>query len=231
MGGERVDKPIKTPIPLVRQGRNYTCGLASLEAVNEAFGTRDEGELEIAEHAGSTPEAGTDPNSLQGEAERLGLKSELHENLTLDQLKGFLDQEKPVICAIQAWGEPENYGQLDDGHYVVAIGYDDENIYFEDPSMEGHYGYLPNEEFLARWRDKEDDGEIWNRSGLVLWREGVELPDEPVGETEKIGTDLADLPILQRARLKGFPRFRNKELQQWANVLSLLAEIKEHARA
>ena len=30
-----------------------------------------------------------------------------------------------------------------DGNYIVAIGYDENNIYFEDPSILGGVGYIP----------------------------------------------------------------------------------------
>ena len=36
---------------------------------------------------------------------------------------------------------------------MVAIGYDDKFIYFEDPSILGGVGYIPKAEFLVRWHD------------------------------------------------------------------------------
>lgn len=45
----------------------------------------------------------------------------------------------------------------EDGHYVVAIGYDEKYIYFEDPSILGGIGYIPKSEFLRRWHDYDMD--------------------------------------------------------------------------
>lgn len=40
---------------------------------------------------------------------------------------------------------------------MIAIGYDDDNIYFEDPAIFGK-GYIPKKEFLKRWHalDKKE---------------------------------------------------------------------------
>jgi hypothetical protein len=52
--------------------------------------------------------------------------------------------------AIQAWVDnndgkfPIDWKNLwDDGHYCVAVGYDEERIFFMDPSTLGHYTYIP----------------------------------------------------------------------------------------
>ena len=38
---------------------------------------------------------------------------------------------------------------------MVLIGYDDENLYFMDPSTGRHYAYIPRGEFVDRWHDVE----------------------------------------------------------------------------
>jgi len=51
----------------------------------------------------------------------------------------------PVLVAIQAYRSDERIAWedcWDDGHYVVVIGYDQNNIYFEDPSLLGSVGYI-----------------------------------------------------------------------------------------
>jgi len=92
------------------------------------------------------------------------------EGMTIDELKDYLDEEKPVICNIQAWGEPKYYKTADSGHYVVAIGYDDEKIYFEDPSIDEHRGYLSYKDFDKRWHDKETDNVHTDHLGIVIWK-------------------------------------------------------------
>jgi uncharacterized protein YvpB len=53
-----------------------------------------------------------------------------------------------------------------DGHFIVAIGYDDQNFYFEDPSLAGRRGFIPIAEFDQRWH--EDDSGHKLRLGLVI---------------------------------------------------------------
>jgi predicted double-glycine peptidase len=52
---------------------------------------------------------------------------------------------RPVIVQIQAWGdEGTDYtNDFDDGHYVVAIGFDENYLYFEDPWIIGNIAYIP----------------------------------------------------------------------------------------
>ena len=40
------------------------------------------------------------------------------------------------------------------GHYMVVIGIDNQNVYFEDPAILGSRGYITDQEFLDRWHDQ-----------------------------------------------------------------------------
>jgi predicted double-glycine peptidase len=75
---------------------------------------------------------------------------------------------------MQAWDETpdkeKTYKKLGSGHYVVVIGYDDNYVYFEDPVLEGERGVLTYDEFAKRWHDKDRDGKVYHRFGLVLWK-------------------------------------------------------------
>jgi len=64
------------------------------------------------------------------------------------------------MLPIQAWqDEPRDYrADWADGHRVVAVGYDGDNMYFMDPSTPGQYTFIPIPEFLSRWRDTDMDG-------------------------------------------------------------------------
>ena len=81
------------------------------------------------------------------------------DNVSLEQLRQHLDQGRPVIVLIQAWADRHltlrqwrnNY---DDGHYVVLIGYEGVELYFEDPAS-FHRTWLRENEFLARWHDRD----------------------------------------------------------------------------
>ena len=69
-----------------------------------------------------------------------------------------IDKQKRAIVraiSIQAYGDPQTYYRDDNGHYVVAVGYDKANFYFEDPVLQGRAGFLPAKEFDRRWHDDE----------------------------------------------------------------------------
>ncbi len=108
---------------------------------------------------------------MAGFAASLNFQTEIFTGMTLGELKKWIDERKPVIVSIQAWAEkPVHYAaDWDDGHYVVAVGYDEQNIYFMDPSILGHYAYLPLSEFVRRWHDR--DGErVLDQFGIVISR-------------------------------------------------------------
>ncbi len=54
-----------------------------------------------------------------------------------------MNQGTHIIVNAQAWTDDQN-----DGHYMVVIGVDNENVYFEDPAVLGSRGYISNQEFL-----------------------------------------------------------------------------------
>jgi len=112
----------------------------------------------LMQELGTTPEAGTPPDAIVRVARDYGLSAELRLNLTLADLEQSVVEKSPVIIACQAWTDtdPEELNwdtDWEDGHYMVVIGLDDENVYFEDPSMLGTRGMIPMQEFLSRWHD------------------------------------------------------------------------------
>jgi predicted double-glycine peptidase len=147
-------------VPYVRQSTNYTCGAAALQAVLARWGI-DEREDRLIARLHSTPENGTHPADIVRVARDFGLRAELREALTLDDLKDALDRDVTAIVDLQAWRVEEDrrpWTELwDDGHYMVLIGMDGKNLYFEDPSLLGSRGFIPRQEFLDRWHDYEGE--------------------------------------------------------------------------
>ena len=96
--------------------------------------------------------------------------AQTYNRMTIDQLKAYIDAQTPVLLTIQAWPEKTVDWSQDwkDGHYVVAIGYDSDNIYFMDPATIGNYTYIPVDEFLARWHDKDQRKKKLINFGIVI---------------------------------------------------------------
>ena len=171
-------------LPLYRQSHNFTCGVACVSSVlryaGYDFDTREDRLLWELE---ATPENGTNylkiaeylesvrtedfPNTQVIATEVMCVdyaSNEAdfgHTDSLLSQLREALDDDSPVICAIQAWNDDGDYQAKteDDGHYVVLIGYQKDTekdtyiYYFMDPSTAGSYTYLSEEEFILRWHD------------------------------------------------------------------------------
>jgi|SRR5262252_479680 len=160
---------VKIPLPSVRQQKSFSCGAAALRAICEFYKVGPETEEEFIKALHTNEKEGTEPDEIVRGAKLFGLNAVKKEGMSLKELLTYIDKQWPVICNIQAWGAPKYYKTDESGHYVVAIGYDDKHIYFEDPSIEGDRGKLTYEDFEDRWHDKETSGEKTRHLGIVCW--------------------------------------------------------------
>lgn len=160
-------------LPLVRQATDYTCGIGALSSVLAYYGieTREDA---LAKQLKSDPKNGTAYQRIAKHAQEQGCEVRIIKNMTLQELKSFLDRQLPVICLVQAWGDdPSQYEKgWKNGHYVVAAGYDEKNIYLMDPSTLGNFAYVPVASFLKRWHDTDGKERLFN-FGMVISRDHV----------------------------------------------------------
>ena len=145
-------------VPDVRQPSDYSSGATSLQAVLSYYGM-DINADELINMTNTTPENATSPENLADAARKMGFNAEIKQNMTLKDLQGYLNQGTPIIVDVQAWKSNTTNVQnwtddIVDGHYMVVIGIDDENVYLEDPAVLGSRGYISNQEFLERWHDQ-----------------------------------------------------------------------------
>jgi uncharacterized protein len=146
-------------VPDVRQSTVYSCGAAALQAVMSYYGL-DRRERALMDSLKTSEEAGTSPANIVRVAEENGFRAVIREGLILEDLEEAVRGRIPVIADIQAWTDATKSGfswgsDWEDGHYVVVIGIDRENVYVEDPSLLGTRGVIPRAEFVERWRDYE----------------------------------------------------------------------------
>jgi len=163
---------IKIHLPGVQQKKWFSCGAAVIQTIMGYFGVGPIEQSEYVEALGTNSSAGTPPNKIIKFAQNHGLRVKTFKNMTLEQLKKNIDKCRPVLCIIQAWGDPQRYDRNLSGHYVIAVGYDEKYIYFEDPSIEAYRGYLTYSEFEYRWHDEDSSKKIYNRFGVVIWMSG-----------------------------------------------------------
>jgi predicted double-glycine peptidase len=168
-------------VPLTRQATSYTCGVAALQSVLSYYGD-DYNERDLEKELRSDPKEGTSYQSMLTFAREHGYSAAAYFNMNLKQLEQNVSNDKPTIVAIQAWRDNEKIAwknAWDDGHYVVAIGYDKENIYFMDPSILGYYAFIPKKEFLIRWHDQENNKKLLHL-GIVITK------DKPLYDPSKL---------------------------------------------
>lgn len=156
-GVERTALPgaIRVRAPLVRQPDGYSCGVAALQSVLHYYGVAVRFD-KLAAALGADPEQGTNYQRIATYARTCGIDVTVHTEMTLEMLYAWVDDGVPVIVALQAWGDGLTSAYVDawnDGHYAVVVGYDQNSVYFMDPSTLGNYTYIPTQQFLARWHD------------------------------------------------------------------------------
>jgi len=159
-------------VPLCRQEKSFTCGVAATQSVLAFYGVVDGIRQDQLAKSLRTTRNGTRYQKIMDYAESLGFAADAR-SMTLEELKALLDAGQPVILAIQAWADalPHDYtDDWKDGHYVVAIGYDATRMFFMDPSTLGNYTYIPTEAFLARWHDIDGRKTKVVHWGIVLNR-------------------------------------------------------------
>lgn len=177
---------IKIALPVVRQQTNYSCGAQALRTIAKYFQVGPDSEKDFIKLCHTSTEKGTTPANLAKAGLKIGLHTALKQGMTLKELISYIKQGIPVVCNMQAWGEKEDYPKDESGHYIVAIGFDDSKIYFEDPSIDNpDRGYLSYEEFEKRWHDQDRQGKRLNHLGIAFWKKNPE-PDAKRSRAKKI---------------------------------------------
>lgn len=165
---------IKVPLPDTRQGEDYSCGASALQAISGYFGVGPEEEEDYVRDLKMDTRIGSHPFQIIRAAKRYGLRVFGKEFMTIEEVKAFLDQGKPVMLMIQAWRDSEadeSYKkEWGEGHWVVAIGYDRAGMYFEDPSLAAIRGFIPYAELEDRWHDVGPRRRHIDHYGLAVWK-------------------------------------------------------------
>lgn len=139
-----------------RQTTEYSCGACALQTVLSYWG-KDVDERELMKLMGTTEEEGTYPEKMVHAARTLGFDTELKQNLTLEEVRKFTDEGNPMIALAQVWRTQAQAAvksaedEWDAGHYIVVLGVDEENVYFQDPYVRMCKAFVPRKLFEAHW--------------------------------------------------------------------------------
>lgn len=93
-------------VPLIRQNKSYTCGVAALQSLLYYYGQQFSQDY-LEEQLGATPGTGTTATAILDFVHSLGLKMEQESDMSPGSLMRLLDQRIPVMLLIQAWASPE----------------------------------------------------------------------------------------------------------------------------
>ncbi len=156
------------PFPELRQAYDWDCGASAIQSILIYYGIDVRAGLIIKE-AGTNHDHGTTPENMKAVFKSYKLKC-TSGKITIDEIKDYINKKTPVILLLQAWTRQENVdwkNDWDDGHYVVAIGYDSKRIYFEDPYSLSRT-YLSYDDLLLRWHHRDSNGKKYLNWGLVV---------------------------------------------------------------
>lgn len=149
------------------------CGPASLKMVFDYYGY-EKSEKDIAEMCGTTNELGTSAEGIQKAVEEMGLRSEIKDNSSFEDIQKWLDKKVPVIVNWFTRGRidyPEE--NVPDGHYSVVVGLDEKFIYLQDPEI-GKLRKIEKDDFMKVWFDFKgkyiEPNELIIRQLIVIYR-------------------------------------------------------------
>jgi predicted double-glycine peptidase len=178
---------IRVPVPDTTQDEDATCGASSLLSICLYYGVGPVEEREVVKAMGMDVRRGSNPEHIVRAAKRYGLQVRQKQPMSVRRLLYWVGKKKPVIVMLQAWGDRSSYkDDWEDGHWVVAIGWDDQGIYFEDPVMSEARGYLTYEEMDDRWHDVGRYGKHVPQYGAALWKDGVKPCAKDVKRARRI---------------------------------------------
>lgn len=161
---------IKIWLPEVQQRTHFSCGAAVVHSICSYYGLGLQSHYDYFTFLETDETYGTPPHKIANYFKDIGINAKITRDMSIRNLCSELQKSRPVIIALQAYGNPKTYKNGGSGHYVVAIGYDKRNIIFEDPWLNCIRGYLSKNELLSRWHDCDYTGNIYNQTGIVCWK-------------------------------------------------------------
>ncbi len=141
------------------------CGPATLKMVFDYYGI-EKSEAEIAKLCGVTESLGTDDKRIKQATESLGLKAEIKNKSTFEDIQYWLDKKVPVIVNWFTRGRADyDDSEVADGHYSPVVGLDEEYIYIQDPEI-GKLRKIGRDDFMRVWFDFK--GEYIDPNELII---------------------------------------------------------------
>lgn len=145
--------PIK---PFQETLRGSFCGPAVIKMVLAYYGV-EKSEAEVAILSNKDDDLGIGDADIKRTLEKEGLKVEIKNFASFEDIQAALDKKAPVIVNWMTRGRNDyDEDEVVDGHYSIVIGLDEENIYLQDPEV-GRVRKIQKEDFYRVWFDFTSD--------------------------------------------------------------------------
>lgn len=132
------------------------CGPAVIKMVLDYYGI-EKTESEIAVMANKDEDLGISDQDIKRVLESFGLKVEIKNFASFEDIKSVLEKDVPVIVDWMTRGRSDyDEDELVDGHNSVVVGLDEEYIYLQDPEV-GRIRKLLKKDFIRVWFDFTTD--------------------------------------------------------------------------
>lgn len=158
--------------PNGRQSEKWSCGSSALQMVLQYYGI-DVIERNLIKDLKTTEKKGTEISNIIKYLNDNNFKSESIENMTIDDLKKYINKKIPVIISIQAWKGDDKIkyeNTWEHGHYTIVIGYTENEIILSDPSS-NNLTYLTYNQLIKRWHDKDSSKKYINHGIIINGKE------------------------------------------------------------
>lgn len=167
-------------VPLCFQETVYTCGVACVQSLLASYRIIYRQDV-LVEMLQQKPIYGTDYHNIISFMQMLGFQASFNIDMNIDLLKEYIDKGITPILMIQAWKDDDIDYSFDwkDSHYVIACGYDENQIIFMDPYTLGNYTFIPNSELLKRWHTVDQSGSHYYCTGLIIKNENCPFLYDP----------------------------------------------------
>lgn len=161
----------------IRQRADFSCGPAALLSVLQYWGVPMDDERRLYNALGTDEKGGTRPQYIVNAARKMSLAADARVRVTPDDLRLAVGRGETVILNLQRWeaDAPEPGKECEDGHFVVLVWIDDQDVYVMDPYV-GGFAWMPVRALLDRWYDRPWPGEPCEERVAIFMSEMTPRP-------------------------------------------------------
>jgi hypothetical protein len=168
-------------VPDIRQEDQYSCGACAAMSVGRYFGVGPKSLESWKTALGTTLQLSTHPAAIAKFLESLGLRVELKERMSVDDLQQYTRLGWPVICCVQDYGNRREPGAaFAYGHYLTVVGVGFGRVFCQDASIDNVIDgeednitepgkiMVPYDQWNKVWYDQDVEGTPFEHLGICV---------------------------------------------------------------